>query len=196
MPRMPWRLKRLAKAAIVLAASFSCLVVFGAPSPTPLPSVLVDLARSTSGPMTGSDFFSRLTQTFLAFGGMSWAMRVSSITLLVVATMKVTKLDDLLWSKLRGLQAFAAPLLSLAGGISVLAAQGQLSWQAVWLYLGAGAGAIALHELLDAVKAIPGLGSGYVTVIAAVEKALGGNPKPNPSPSEVAKGVAPVLPAG
>ncbi len=197
MPRLPWRLKRLFKAGIILAASLSCIIVFGAPSPTPLPSVLVDLQGAVTGPVVaGVDFFTLLTQTFVSFGGMSWAMRVSAVTLLAVATMKVTKLDDLLWSKLRGLQAFLAPLLSLAGGVTVLAAQGTLSWQAVWLYLGAGAGAVALHELLDATKSIPGLGSGYVMVISAVERALGGNPKPNPSPSELAKGMAPAVPKG
>jgi hypothetical protein len=106
----------------------------------------------------------------------SWALYAAIITL-VIASMKVSFLDDLIWNRLGNFQIWFAPFLGLVGGLIVMKANGvPLTLGAVLAYVSAGAGAVFLHELLDLVKLIPGLGPVYVSIITVIESALGGNP--------------------
>jgi hypothetical protein len=124
--------------------------------------------------VTPQDFFTQVFDTIHAFGGFPWVMKISSVILLVIASMKVSFLNRMFWAHLGALQAWLAPILGLIAGVLSLAASGGITFTKIFAYLSAGAGAIILHELLDTVKAIPGLGSVYVGIIDAFEHLLGG----------------------
>ena len=118
-----------------------------------------------------ADFFSQVIATVQKLGGITWALKVSSIILLVVSSLKVSFINKYFWSKLGAAQAWVAPVLGLAAGLLTVA---PVSGPAVFAYLSAGAGAVVLHELLDTIKAIPGIGQIYVDLINTIEGALGG----------------------
>lgn len=103
------------------------------------------------------------------FGGAPWVMKIALICLILTALMKVSFLQPL-WAKLGAFQAMVAPLLAAIGGIISMS---PITLPGVLAYLSAGAGAIVLHELLDASKGIPGIGAGYVSAINFVEGILG-----------------------
>ncbi len=119
-------------------------------------------------------FLAQVVAVFQQFGGMSGALKIAAVVTLVIASMKVSFLNSLIWSKLGSAQAFLAPVLGLVVGILGLAGHAPLSIAAVFAYLSAGAGAIILHELLDAIKGLPGLGAAYVSFINLIESFLGG----------------------
>lgn len=140
---------------------------------TPLISFAQDAAV-----LAPADFLSQVIEAVKAFGGLSQMAKISSIVLVLVASMKVSFLNELLWSKLGKLQVYVAPVLGLVAGILSLMGTGQpLTLAAAFAYLSAGAGAVFLHEILDSLKGLPGLGSIYVTIINLISGALGG-PKP------------------
>jgi len=112
------------------------------------------------------DFFSQVSQAVSQFGGMSWMLKIASICLLIVASMKVSFLAPL-WEKLGALQTWVAPVLGLIAGVLSLGTG--LSFPSAIAYIFAGAGAVLLHQLLDSVKAIPGLGAIYVSIISFIE---------------------------
>lgn len=121
------------------------------------------------------DFFTQVIQTIQKLGGLPWVAKIASIVLLVIASMKVSFLNDLIWKRLGKAQAWIAPILGLASGILMLGYDGKITLPGVFAYLAAGAGALILHELLDTAKAIPGIGPLWVTVIGVIEGALGGS---------------------
>lgn len=122
-----------------------------------------------------SDFLQQVFSVISGLGGLSWALKVSAIILLVVASMKVSILRLYVWDKLGGFKAVVAPLLGLAAGLIANFGNGQpLSLAGLLAYVLAGAGAIALHELLDALKGIPGAGEVYRSVIDFLMRLLGG----------------------
>ena len=121
------------------------------------------------------DFFTQVLTAIKTFGGLSWVLKISSIVTLLIASMKVSFLNQYLWTKLGAAQAWVAPILGLIAGILSLMSGGQpLSIAALLAYLSAGSGAIILHELLDSLKALPGLGAIYVAAINVIENVLGG----------------------
>lgn len=137
-------------------------------------------ATADASVVSPNDFLMLVLQTISNLGGLPWVLKISAIITLVIAAMKVSLLNDLLWSKLGDFKAWAAPILGLLGGILALTASGQpITMASLLAYLSAGAGAIILHELLDTVKSIPGLGDIWVNIINIIQKALGG---PTPAP--------------
>ena len=120
-------------------------------------------------------FFTQVIDYVEAFGGLSWVLKIAGAITLVLSTMKVSFLKPL-WDKLGDAQAWAAPVLGLISGILLTSVDGNFSWAAVGAYVFSGAGAIILHELLDTIKAIPKLGTGWVTAIEII-KSLLGSPK-------------------
>jgi hypothetical protein len=123
-----------------------------------------------------ADFLSQVLSVIQGFGGMAWQMKITSIVLLLMASMKVSLLKPL-WQRLGGAQAWLAPLLGLVVGV---VSMNPFSWAGLVAYVSAGVGAIAAHELLDGLKKIPKLGPVYVRVIEITERLLGGKPKPAP----------------
>lgn len=113
-------------------------------------------------------FLADVLAAIKAFGGLGWAGKVASICLLLVASMKVSFMRPL-WDKLGGAKVFVAPALALIGGILSMPS---ITGAGVVAYILAGAGAIAMHQILDAIKAIPGIGSMYVAIIDLVSSLL------------------------
>jgi hypothetical protein len=79
-----------------------------------------------------------------------------------------------LWDKLGWGKALVAPVLGIAGGL--LSIQ-EFSFQAIIAYMFAGAGAIVLHQMLDGLKGIPGIGGWFVSVVEFLQKLLKAPPK-------------------
>lgn len=124
-------------------------------------------AQSVANP--DLDFLSQVLDLIKSFGGLPWAAKVGGIIMLVIGSMKVSFAKPL-WDKLGAAQAFVAPILAMMVGALSMS---PFSWAGMGAYLAAGAGAIAVHELLDALKSIPGLGPVYVAMISWLESVLG-----------------------
>lgn len=120
-------------------------------------------------------FLSQVLEFIKAFGGLSWMMKVAGIIMLVIATMKVSFIRQYVWDKLGFAKAIVAPVLALAAG---LLSMPEFSWGGIVAWLFAGAGALVLHELLDALKGIPGIGGVWVTIIEFLSSVLGGSSAP------------------
>ncbi len=121
-----------------------------------------------------NSFLGQVLQAIKNFGGLPTVLKIASIIALIVASMKVSILNELLWSKLGAAKVWVAPLLGLVAGVLDLAQSGQVTLASVFAYISAGAGAIILHELLDSIKKLPKLGQVYVTIIELIQKALKG----------------------
>lgn len=125
-----------------------------------------------------ADFFSQVLKAIKDFGGISTMLKIASVITLIIASMKVSYLNTLIWSKLGSWKVYMAPFLGLIGGILGLGVAGvPVTVASVFAYVSAGAGAVFLHEILDTVKAIPGIGPVYVTIINLISGALNG-PEP------------------
>lgn len=127
--------------------------------------------------LPAGDFLSQVLAAIKQFGGLPTVGKIALIIALLISSMKVSVLNQLLWSKLGAAKVWVAPLLGLIAGILDLANSGQVTLASVFAYISAGAGAIILHELLDSVKKIPKLGELWVKVIEIVQRALKG-PEP------------------
>lgn len=161
-------------ALTLMAGSFA--LADSSPAPAPAVSAIVGAANSVqAAPTLSTDsLISAVSTVIQNFGGLSWTLKIACIVLLIIAFMKVSILSSF-WAKLGKFQAYAAPILGLLLGILTLSVSGPISLAGVMAYLAAGSGAILLHEILDTIKAIPGLGSVYVGIIDAIESVL----KPN-----------------
>jgi len=124
------------------------------------------------------EFLERVFVTVRQMGGMDRLATVSAIITLLISSLKVSLLNKAVWSKLGEGKVFVAPLLGLIGGILSAAVAGQpITLPLVVAYVMAGGGAVFLHEILDALKALPGLGPVYLKVIDIAEEILGGADK-------------------
>lgn len=117
-----------------------------------------------------SKFLSDVLAAVANFGGLSWMAKVAVICTLLIGSMKVDVLREKLWDKLGKIKgvdvrAFLAPIFGLAAGIFTMKDQGTAITIANSLaWAGAGAGAIILYELLDAI----GLAAASNKVVSAV----------------------------
>lgn len=118
------------------------------------------------------DFLSQVLDAIKDFGGIPMVLQISVIIMLIISSMKVSLLRDLIWDRLGVLKAWVPPFLGLAAGLLGLAGDGSLTFAEAFAYMSAGAGAIILHELLNTIKAIPGLGKVYIQVIDLIQLAL------------------------
>lgn len=122
-----------------------------------------------------ADFLSQVFDTIAKLGGMPTMVKISAIIMLVVASMKVSVLKRYVWDRLGPLQVWLAPVLGLIAGILGLGANGApITLALVLTYVTAGTGAVFLHEILDSLKALPGIGPVYLAIIEVVERLLGG----------------------
>jgi len=99
-----------------------------------------------------------------------WILGLSAILTVVISSMKNSLLKELIWDKLKGFKIFVAPLLSLI--IIVISVQ-PFTWKAFLLAMVTGAGAMALHAILDGVKELPFIGETWKKVIDVIGKLLG-----------------------
>lgn len=118
-----------------------------------------------------SDFFTEVLKFAQSLGGLSWAAKIAGSITLILSSMKVSFLNQWVWSKLGAFKVWMGPVLGLVLG---LVSMDTFSWSGAVAYALSGAGAVFFHEILDSVKAIPGLGTAYVSGITMVESLLGG----------------------
>lgn len=128
--------------------------------------------------MEPQDFFVQIIQAVQKIGGLSTLGIISLVITLLVSSLKVSFMNDLLWSKLGDLKFWVAPLLAAVGGfLQQIATTGGFTWAALFVFLTAGTGAVFVHEILDLIKKIPGIGPMYIMIINLIQATLGG-PKP------------------
>lgn len=139
----------------------------------PMLTILVLIASTCLAGMVFADdqsipvdqFLSQVIELVKSFGGLPWMGKVAGVIMLLIASCKVSFLKPM-WAKLGAAQVYVPLVLALIGGIVSMQ---PITLPGVVAYMFAGAGAVILHELLDSVKAIPGLGSIYVSIINLVE---------------------------
>jgi hypothetical protein len=124
-------------------------------------------------------FMVQLLQSIQQLGGLSWVGKLSIVLTLVISSTKVSFLNQMVWSKLGNLKAWAAPCLAVAYCLTLKATEGRLPTpQEALAYFSAGAGAIILHELLDSLKSLPWVGVKAQAAIIFIESTLGKNGNP------------------
>jgi hypothetical protein len=129
--------------------------------------VLAQVAAPTS--VSLADWVGLLITTLKDFimSGVTWQVKVAAVIALLISSMKVSFLQGL-WAKLGDFQIWLAPILGLVAGIISVLSGG--TWTDVLGYVAAGGGAVFIHELLDIVKIIPGLGPMWTGLIDIIEK--------------------------
>ncbi len=141
-----------------------------APTPTAVAQV--------SDPAT-LGFVDQLADALKHMGGAGAMAKISTILMLLIASMKVSIFNELFWSKLGLFKIWLAPVLGLIAGALGLGTGGAAVTPALLLaFATAGGGAVFLHELLDLIKVLPGVGPMYVLGINLLEKFLGGPAQP------------------
>lgn len=121
-------------------------------------------------------WFADVSKAISGFGGMFWMLKIGTIILLIIGSMKVSFLKPL-WEKLGpNLQPWLAPTLGFVAGLLMLAVgNAPPTIASIIAYITAGSGALVMHEWLESLKALPGLGPIYVSVINIIESILGAN---------------------
>lgn len=136
-------------------------------------TVLVFAQDTIPAPVdTVEGLFSQVITLIKQFGGLPWVLKIAGIAAVLLSTLKVSAIREITWDKLGSAKAWAAPILGLVFGILSLGTS--LTWASALAYISAGAGAIILHELLDSIKAIPGIGSVWLSIIGVIQSLLGG----------------------
>src|SRR4051812_33026890 len=112
--------------------------------------------------VTAQGLFDQVLSLIYAWGGIPFTLKVSGIILVVVSMLKVTAFRPM-WDFLGPCKAFLCAFLALLGGIFSLGQN--MTAAGILAYLFSGAGAVVLHEMLDQVKLIPGIGPQYIMII-------------------------------
>jgi hypothetical protein len=139
--------------------------------------MLFNAAHAQDIVLAPTDFMTQVLEAIKSFGGLGWMLKVSAVLTVILSSMKVSFFRGLIWDKLGALKPWLAPVLGLCAGVLTLGAGGSITLAGVMAWASAGAGAVILHELLDTVKAIPGLGPMWVSAIDLISGLLGGAPK-------------------
>lgn len=136
-------------------------------------TVLVFAQDTVPAPVeTVEGLFSQVITLIKQFGGLPWVLKIAGIAAVLLSTLKISAIREVTWDKLGAAKAWAAPVLGLIFGVLSLGTN--LTWASALAYVSAGAGAIILHELLDSIKAIPGIGSVWLSIIGVIQSLLGG----------------------
>ena len=103
-----------------------------------------------------------------------WQAKSAAIIYVIIGSMKVSFIRPL-WDGLGKAKVFAAPVLSLLSVIFMAMAakgEGMSAYQMIWMGLTTGAGALALSNLMEAIRSIPGIGSIPNSIIHLLENIL------------------------
>lgn len=137
-------------------------------------------AFADDGVVAPQDFLAQILDAVRAMGGLSKLALVASVITLVISSMKVSFLNSLIWDRLGAAKVLVAPVLSIAAGLIMSVVGGaKFSLPMIVAYLSSSVGSIAFHQLLDGLKEAPFVGPVLKSVIAWIEKVLGG-PAPEP----------------
>lgn len=115
-------------------------------------------------------FFNQVLVLVKTFGGIPWTLKVAGIIQILIALTKVSFFRPV-WDMAGPYKAIVAPALGFFAGIFLMDAS-QISLAGLAAYTFAGAGAIVLHQMLDGIKGIPGIGAQYVAVVNFISKFL------------------------
>jgi hypothetical protein len=126
-----------------------------------------------------TDFINAVFALVKGWGGLSSAVKISSVITLVISTFKVSYFKGI-WNSLKitingkvvSFQMLAVPVLSIVIG---LIGQGNISLQAIVAYCVMGAGAVYFHELLDIIKELPIASPIFKVIMSVITSILGGN---------------------
>lgn len=184
------------KSLVLSLALLGCTPAFAADAPKAAPVVVAPAAAPASVVATPAvvehvvvveaspdeipvqGFAGQVLEAIAQFGGLPWMGKIALLITLLISSMKVTAIRQLLWDKLGGAKAWVGPGLGLILGILTLAMGGHLTLAGVLAWVSAGAGALILHELLDSLKKVPGLGAMWVSFIDLIMSYLGAAKKP------------------
>lgn len=121
------------------------------------------------------DFLTQVLEYIKNFGGLETVLKISGAIALVISSMKVTFLKELLWDKMGSWKVLVAPVLGLIAGLVALGVAGApFTFAAISAYVFSGAGAVIVHEILDAVKTLPGISAGVLKVVDLLKLIFGG----------------------
>jgi hypothetical protein len=166
------------KAVSRIAAALVLVVLTLCTTPIAIGQVLADSPAMTLEGTMPQNLFLDMFLVMNQMGGAGTMLTISGVLTLLIASLKVSALSPL-WDKLGPARVLAAPVLALGAGIAGLGANGApVTLALVLAYVSAGAGSIILHQVLDALKAVPGVGGVFCSGIEVVERLLGGT-KPN-----------------
>ena len=160
--------------SFLMASTAASPVPTEMPSPAPTMKVVSSAAIVVSEPTMSLDqFLALVLEKMKGFGGIPWTLKIAAILMILLGTLKVSFARPV-WDKLGPYKALAAPVLSLLIGIISLGANPNqmITGPGVVAYLFAGAGAIVLHELIDAIKSIPGIGPTYLNILVFMQTFL------------------------
>ena len=134
----------------------------------------------TSGVLSISALISDIGVVVTSFGGLSWVAKIAGIVLILVGLTKVSAdgkvpLLSSIWPAFGSYNTYVAPVLGLILGILSLGLTGTLSLAGVLAYMGSGAGAVLLNELITPILALPGISSVWTTVLTVIQQILAGN---------------------
>lgn len=161
-------LKRLAALGVVF------LGVLNAATPAVAGTWFGWIAGKWDDTVTLAEFVAQVMRTSETIGDLPTMLKISAVITLLVSSLKVTAFRRLIWERLGAGQVLVAPTLGLLAGLVGLGTTGPVTLPIVLTYVMAGGGAVFLHELLDALKALPGLGAAYIRAIELIQRALGG----------------------
>ncbi len=132
----------------------------------------LDMTMTAPVPQT-SNFLADVLANILTIGGWN-ILAVSALITLIIALIKTSRQTNaMIWTRLGPAKVLVAPLLAIVTGVIGLGTGGvPITGALVFTYLTAGAGAVLLHEMLDALKDMPGIGKPYLALIALAEDLL------------------------
>lgn len=121
------------------------------------------------------DYATQIFQAVQKLGGLSGGLKAIMIINLIIASQKVSFLRAFLWDKMGAAKVLVAPLLGLVVGLIEFKLNGG-NKGTILVWVMAGAGSIILHELLDALKSFPVIGSKYSAFIDMISGLLAKKP--------------------
>jgi hypothetical protein len=101
---------------------------------------------------------------------LGWQAGIAGILTVLISTMKNSLLRGLIWDKLPTMaKLLVAPVLAL---LAFFLGLGKLDGATILMAITTGAASVYIHQLLDAVKEIPGVGPKYQWLIDLLAKLL------------------------
>ena len=121
-----------------------------------------------------TDFLLQMVNAARDLGGVKWGVAVTIIFLIIISTIKASKLRPF-WDRIGSLKVLVAPILAVIVGIVTLNLdpKDHNSWAVLAAWAFAGGGSIILHQLLDAIKELPFVGPKYDQIIDLFANLLG-----------------------
>ncbi len=126
--------------------------------------------------------FKSIIEAVTSFKSVEWQVSASAFVFTLIASCRNSILSKYIWDKLGVYKGLAAPFMGI---ILALLSMQQFSLQALIVGVTTGAGAIAMNELLSAIKLLPGVGSKVVFIIDVIGRML-----KNPTPMAATKALA------